>query len=266
MIILHSGSFFDIISHVSKNHFENEDVKMINEKKVVALVPAAGMGVRMGNGTKKQFLKLGELEILNWTLLKLWQSEIIDEIIVIVPPTDINEVVIKIAKWQENMPSAALTKVVLGGDTRQASVYEGLKSVSADFEIVVVHDGVRPFVPIDQLEEMCLQLANYDGTVVAVRATDTLKHVNETGVVIGTIDREFIWAVQTPQVFKLETILKAHAFGRENAILATDDANLIENIGGKVLVVESKKSNLKITTPFDLYVAQAILNAQGEVL
>ncbi len=266
MIILHSGSFFDIMSHVSKIHFENEDVIMINEKKVVALVPAAGMGVRMGNGTKKQFLKLGGLEILNWTLLKLWESEIIDEIIVIVPASDINEVVIKIAKWQENTLSSTFTKVVLGGDTRQASVYEGLKSVSKDFEIVVVHDGVRPFVPINQLEEMCLQLANYDGAVVAVRATDTLKHVNETGVIIGTINREFIWAVQTPQVFKLDTLLKAHAIGREQAILATDDANLVENIGGKVLVVESQKNNLKITTPFDLYVAQAILDVQGDGL
>ena len=264
MIILHSGSFFDIISHIGKFHYKNEGVRMLRDNKVIALIPAAGMGVRMGNGTKKQFLKLGALEILNWTLLKLWQSDVIDEIIVIVPASDIDEVTVKILKWQEQIQTSKTTKVVLGGETRQASVYEGLKCVSDDFQIVVVHDGVRPFVPVELLEEMCHHLMHYEGAVVATRSTDTLKQVDESGVVIGTINRELVWSVQTPQVFKFETLLKAHAFGRKHGILATDDANLIEHIGGKVLVVENKKNNLKITTPFDLYVAEAILNAQGE--
>lgn len=235
---------------------------MIDNKKVVALIPAAGMGVRMGKGTKKQFLKLGALEILNWTLLKFWESEIIDEIIVIVPASDIYEVVEKIAKWQERTKSDALTKVVLGGDTRQASVYAGLKSVDKTFEIVVVHDGVRPFVPIDQLSEMCSCLKTHDGAVVAVRSTDTLKNVDGNGIIVGTVDRESVWSVQTPQVFEVEKLRKAHDVALENDFFATDDANLIENIGGKVLVVESKRSNIKITAPFDLYVAEALLNAE----
>lgn len=233
---------------------------MINDRKVAALIPAAGMGVRMGSGIKKQFLSLEDMEILNWTLLKMWQSEIIDEIIVMAPSTDLEEVIVKISRWQQNAGSSTPTKVILGGESRQASVFEGLKSVSEGVHIVVIQDGVRPFVPVEQLEEMCLKLSACDGVVVALRSTDTLKQVDEKGVITGTIDRDKVWSVQTPQVFNYDKLLKAHELSHSQGFVATDDASLIEHMGGTVVVVESKKTNIKITTPFDLYIAKAILN------
>ena len=238
---------------------------MYRGKKIVALIPAAGMGTRMGTEQKKQFLMLGEKEILNWTITHLLCCLWIDQVVVIAPKEDVDNLESKINKWTNESEFLIPISVIEGGETRQESVYNGLISIqkmeiSPDF--VLIHDGVRPFIPLEQMNLFfdILLDTSFKGVIAGTPVTDTLKKVDSTLKILETVDRSVTWAVQTPQVFEWTALNSAHKNALENKLNVTDDAALLELIGYESKIIECSSDNIKITKPFDLILAEFILN------
>jgi len=149
-------------------------------------------------------------------------------------------------------------EIVAGGKERQNSVYNGLQAVQAgDDSIVLVHDGARPFVKQETIAELVKRAVQQGSAIPGVRVKDTIKRVQD-GQVLDTVERSSLWAVHTPQAFRVSTLKKAHEFAIEQKFLGTDDASLVEAFGEKVYMVEDHYLNIKITTPEDLYFAEAI--------
>lgn len=226
---------------------------------VGAVIPAAGSGNRMNSPLKKQFLVLEGKEVLEWTLINLLNDSIIDEVIIVVPHEEVAETARKTTEWKKLYSFLQLFKVVPGGETRQASVNEGIRQLSPDIDIAVVHDGVRPFVEKNWLRENLDQLSEADAIVAATPAVDTVKMVDENQIVTNTLDRSTLWQIQTPQVFWKKTLEKAHQNAFETGFQGTDDAGLVERIGGRVKLCKSGRFNIKITTPEDLVFGEAII-------
>jgi len=228
----------------------------MNPSKVAAIIPAAGSGSRMGLAVPKQFFELEGIPILIHTLRVFQQAESVGLIVVVVPP--------ECCAWAEDLLQqyrlAKLYKVIPGGRLRQDSVLAGLEVLPAEVEIVVVHDGVRPFVPVSLIES-CLEEAEKSGAAMAaLPAKDTLKSVSAEKVIKHTINRTGIWQAQTPQVFKKSLLIKAYSLAAEKKdFKATDEAGLLELVGHPVKVVEGSETNIKITRQEDLILAKAIL-------
>lgn len=222
---------------------------------VSALIPAAGRGERMGGEVKKPFLLLNDKPIIVHTLSRFQRCDLIDEIIPIVSAEDVDRTWRIVRKYE----FTKVTKVVSGGETRQRSVYNGLRTLGEKTDVVVIHDGVRPFVT-DEIIRGCVERAFKAGAAIAaVPVKDTIKEVSPEGIVLHTLERSRLWAIQTPQVFRKKLILKAHELALERGIEATDDAALVEMMGGKVHVVMGSYENIKITTPEDLILARTLL-------
>ena len=225
--------------------------------KVSALVPAAGMGKRMGAEINKQYLLLAGKPILAHTLQVFQDSPLIDDIYVIIPAAEI-------PYCQEHVVERhVLTKVrriVPGGAERQHSVMNGLQAMAAagDDDVVLIHDGVRPFVPQRVLERAVEMARRHDGALAAVPAKDTVKVVVD-GIIRATPPREDIWLAQTPQAFRYAVIRAAHEIAAAERYLGTDDASLVERLGKDIHIVMGDYRNIKITTPEDLILAEAFL-------
>ncbi len=234
---------------------------MYLDKKVTILVPSAGSGIRMGGQVRKQYLQLRDKEILKWTLENFYKLSFWDELFVIVPYEDVEIVKQKVDIWFYD--EFRKISVIAGGDTRQKSVFNGLSATPKDTEFVVVHDGVRPFLPVKKTLNALDTLNETDelyGIIAAVKITDTIKSVSEKKIIESTIDRDKIWAVQTPQIFKFQTLLEAHQVASEQNLTVTDDAALLEYMDKKVGIFESDRNNIKITEPYDLLMAELVLN------
>jgi 2-C-methyl-D-erythritol 4-phosphate cytidylyltransferase/2-C-methyl-D-erythritol 2,4-cyclodiphosphate synthase len=229
--------------------------------KVAAIIPAAGSGIRMGLSSPKQFYELGGVPILVRTLRVFQHIEAIGHIIVVVPTES--------CPWVEDLvQSNHLTKVyrvIAGGQERQDSVLCGLEVLPDDVELVLVHDGVRPFVPVSVVEK-CLQQAEKSGAAMAaIQVKDTLKAVSRQKMIKKTINRADVWQAQTPQVAKKSLLLEAYALAAEKEdFIATDEAGLLELLGCPVKVVEGSEKNIKITRKEDLILAKAILMESGQ--
>lgn len=224
--------------------------------KVVALVPAAGNGLRMGFPVRKQFMELQGLPVLVWTLRRLAECRLIEEIIPIVPADTVEYCAEEIVDRYE---IHKVKRIVVGGQERQESVWNGLHKVGEEYKYVMVHDGVRPFVSDRLLQECLREAGRHDGVVVGYPVKDTIKDVDKAGFVEKTLRRNHMWAIQTPQVFMREVIYDSYLRAHEAKVQATDDATLVEWAGHKVKVIEGEHENIKITTPFDLTVGEAIL-------
>lgn len=237
---------------------------MYRNKKICALIPAAGSGTRMGMGLKKQYLTLNGKEILNWTLVNLLGHDSIDEVVVIVPTEDLEDVLEKVTHWLDDVHIKKPFKVIAGGASRQASVYQGLLELDGHTDFVLIHDGVRPFVPHGQINTFLDAILDdgVSGVIAGVQVTDTLKRVDNDQVIIETLDRASTWAVQTPQIFDFETLKAAHEVAMERQLTATDDAALLEILGKRTKIVQSDAENIKITKPFDLIIAEAIIKTK----
>ena len=228
----------------------------MNPSQVAAIIPAAGSGSRMGLTVPKQFFALQGIPILIHTLRVFQQAESVGLIVVVVPPES--------CAWTEDLLRqyrlAKIWRVIPGGRLRQDSVLAGLEALPPEVDIVVVHDGVRPFVTAS-LIEICLQEAAKSGAAMAaVPAKDTLKFVSPEKVIEHTIDRAGVWQAQTPQVFKKSLLMAAYARAAGNKdFMATDEAGLLELLGHPVKVVEGSETNIKITRQEDLLLAKAIL-------
>ncbi len=224
--------------------------------RVAALIPAAGAGRRMGSTTPKQFLRIGDREILARTLAVFESCDAISEVWVIVATEYTAECQKTIV---ERYGLQKIRGVVAGGPTRQASVWRGLQHVSEDVELVIVHDGVRPFVT-ELLICQILERAAQDGSAIAaVPLKDTLKRVSAGGEVEMTVPRDSLWRIQTPQAFQHGLLRAAFQHAWHHGVEATDEAGLLEALGHPVKIVESFEHNIKVTTKDDLVWCETFL-------
>ncbi|AGE20698.1 MULTISPECIES: 2-C-methyl-D-erythritol 4-phosphate cytidylyltransferase [Geobacillus] len=218
-----------------------------------AIVLAAGRGKRMNAGMNKQFLELGGEPLIVRTLNVFERDERCTRIVLVVNPAERSRFEQLLARFRIRKV-AALTD---GGEERQHSVYNGLQALAGE-EIVLIHDGARPFVRVHHLHELVNAAVQYGAAIPAVRVKDTIKKANGL-FVEQTIDRSSLWAVQTPQAFRLSLIMEAHEAAKQAGYLGTDDASLVERIGKPVKIIEGDYRNIKLTTPEDLLFAEAIL-------
>lgn len=226
--------------------------------RVVALIPAAGMGKRMGASMNKQYLVLSGKAILARTVEVFQASDFVDEIHLVVPE---EEIPFCRAEVVDRYGLSKVHSIIPGGSERQYSVLNGLRALSCLEEdaVVMIHDGVRPFITQRHLEQAAETAQLHGAALVAVPAKDTIKTV-EAGVVVETPARERLWLAQTPQAFRYGIIRAAHESAAREGFLGTDDASLVERTGARVHVVLGDYRNIKITTPEDMVLAEAFLN------
>lgn len=224
---------------------------------VSALIAAAGQGKRMKSKINKQYLELNQKPILVHTLEVFEKSNLINEIILIVRKDEMEFCKDEILnKYRFNKE----IKLVVGGKERQESIYNGLKAVDKGADIVVTHDGARPFVTIDIIERSIYEALRNKAVGVGVPVKDTIKVVDKNGDIIDTPDRSGLWRIQTPQTFDYKILLEAHEKAINDDYLGTDDCVLVERLGYKVKMIEGSYENIKITTPEDIILGEAILN------
>jgi 2-C-methyl-D-erythritol 4-phosphate cytidylyltransferase len=227
---------------------------------VTAIIVAAGKGTRMREGQRKQYLLLAGLPILTRTLVVFDKCEEIKQVILVIPPDDFSY-------CRKNIlnPAGLSKKVILapGGQRRQESVLNGLKAVDPGCSIAVIHDGVRPFLRNSQLLA-CIDGARESGAcILGVPAYETLKQANASEHIIQTLKRDDIWLAQTPQAFRYDLIRKAHDRASREGYSATDDASLVERLGGTVKIIAGSRNNIKITIQEDFEMARRLYPRDG---
>jgi 2-C-methyl-D-erythritol 4-phosphate cytidylyltransferase len=221
-----------------------------------AIIVAAGLGKRMGESVPKQFLSLLGRPLLAHTLFPFESVQEIREVIVLLP-----------AGWEERCRHEIIekygfkkvSKLVAGGKERQDSVYRGLKEASAKSKLIVIHDGARPLVTKAIIEASLDTASTCGSAVVAIPLADTLKRVESDHLIKKTLKRAGLWLAQTPQTFRREIVLKAYEAAIRDGYYGTDDAALVERAGFEVKVVPGAITNLKVTTPEDLRLAELYL-------
>ena len=228
--------------------------------KVVAIVPAAGQGRRMGGGRNKLFLPLARCPILIRTLETLSSCDLISEVIIAAAPEETAQVEEMLRLWQTNLNLLPI-RVVVGGAERQHSVANALAALPPDTDFVMVHDGARPLVPTQVLTAAVREAGEFGAVIVAVPVKDTVKQV-EAGVVIATPPRETLWAVQTPQIFRRDLLVRAYAQATADGFVGTDDASLVERLNEPVRVVQGSYRNIKVTTPEDMLIAETLFRGK----
>ncbi|MGG3917663.1 2-C-methyl-D-erythritol 4-phosphate cytidylyltransferase [Parageobacillus thermoglucosidasius] len=218
------------------------------------VVPAAGQGKRMKAGMNKQLIELRNEPLIVRTLKVFENDEWCRGIIVVINEAERTQFEQLFSRFHIKK----ITAVVGGGKERQHSVYNGLRAVK-NSDIVLIHDGARPFVTIEQIHELVNEAKEHGAAIPAVRVKDTVKKVCDQ-FVEETVERSGLWAVQTPQAFHVSLVLRAHEQAQKDGYIGTDDASLVERIGGKVKIVEGDYRNIKLTTPDDLLFAEVILS------
>ena len=225
--------------------------------KISAIIVAAGSGNRMKNELiSKQFLKINGKEIFAHSVEKFERLDCISQIVVVTSKHyfDYTLDIEKQYGWEK-------TKVIKGGKERQDSVYEGLKKLDVDTDIVVIHDGVRPFVKEKNILDIINKTIEEGACVLAVPVKETVK-VCEDNKVKETLDRSTLWAIQTPQGFRYKELLNAYEKFQMNNEIATDDAVIMEKVGHKIFIVNGDYKNIKITTPEDIIFVKALLESE----
>jgi len=223
----------------------------------IAIIAAAGAGTRMASDRPKQFLLLAGTPVIIHTLKVFEQCESINEVIVVVPAAESAGFLSLAAKFGLRK----VTRVVPGGATRAESVKRGLQAIrAATAEIVAVHDGVRPFVTVEEIDAT-VAAAQADGAAILVaQVTDTIKQINDRQVV-QTLDRGELRRALTPQCFRYELLRDAYKDADVNDPSLTDESALVEKLGHPISVIEGSAKNIKITTTEDLAIAEAMLTA-----
>jgi 2-C-methyl-D-erythritol 4-phosphate cytidylyltransferase len=224
----------------------------------VAVVPAGGQGRRLGGGLPKQFRRLGGVPLLALTLRALARCPAVEGLVVVVPRAQLAMA----GRLLERFAVPRVLAVVAGGAERQDSVWQGLQAVPAETELVLVHDAVRPFVTARLVARVLSAAAGGGAAICALPVRDTIKRVRD-GLVVGTLDREGLWLVQTPQAFRRALLWEAHDKARRDGAAATDDAGLVERLGAPVAVVPGLEDNVKLTTPADLRWARRRVEARA---
>jgi 2-C-methyl-D-erythritol 4-phosphate cytidylyltransferase len=225
----------------------------------VAIIAAAGQGSRIGSKRAKQFLELAGIPIIFHTLRAFQKCETISEIVVVLPPEDTSEFLSAANKFGVKK----LTRVVAGGKTRAESVYRGLQTIRpATTELVVIHDGVRPFVTSEEIEKTIDAARAHGAAILVGPVTDTIKQINDADMVVQTMNRAKLRRALTPQCFHYELLRRAFEKVDVTDPELTDESVLVERLGKSVAVVEGSSRNIKITTSEDLVIAEAMLAAE----
>ena len=225
--------------------------------KASAIIVAAGSGVRLGSNVPKAFVKIARRMMLSYSLATIRQINSIEELVIAVPEGFENAARAEVAAAGLGIP----VKIAVGGIERQDSVRIALELTSAESDLVIVHDAARPLATA-AIFDACLSAASRAGAAIAaIPVSDTLKRVADSAIT-ATIARAGLWQAQTPQAFRRAALVAAHQRAVEEKIAATDDADLVERTGVRVEVVEASTSNIKITTPSDLAIVEAILAAR----
>ena len=219
------------------------------------LIPAAGMGKRMGSDRNKLLLTLLQKPLLAWTLSAAEASRQISWIGIIGQPYDFADFKAILAELAPTKP----VELIAGGETRQESVDNGLQSLPSSAERVLIHDGARCLATPELFDRCGEELLTCSGLIAAIPVKDTIKIVDETNLIKDTPDRRYLWAAQTPQGFEVKLLQECHEKGRKFGWKVTDDAALFERCHLPVKIVDGEETNLKITTPIDLAIAEFIL-------
>jgi 2-C-methyl-D-erythritol 4-phosphate cytidylyltransferase len=231
--------------------------------KADAIIVSAGKGQRFMEGRKKQFFLLADKPILTHTLDKFENCPLIDSILLVVGQEDMDYCLKEII---EKNRYRKISQIVPGGKRRQDSVKNGMDALSRDANIVVIHDGVRPFVTREMIEDSIHSAQRFGAVVMAMPVKETIKMADADGTVLKTLDRESLWQIQTPQTFQAHVIKEAYQKATENGFVGTDDASLVERLGIKVHILPGSYTNIKITTPEDLILANLFLRMRAHTL
>ena len=241
---------------------KTEALKVSNQTFCSAIIVAAGKSRRMESMVNKVYIDLNGKKAIIRTLEAFQESSMINEIMLVVNEKDIEYCKSKVIDFSV---FTKIKKIIQGGITRQESVHNGLKEISKQSELVLIHDGARVMISQDIIERSIEGAMNYGAVSTGMPVKDTIKVTDKNGFVINTPERSTLWAVQTPQTFKKDIILEAHKRAEELAIKATDDAALVESLGYKLKLIEGSYENIKLTTPEDVVVARALIEDRDSI-
>src|SRR5690349_2380586 len=234
--------------------------------RIAAILPAAGLGTRMGAETPKQFLELDGVPIVILSLRRIASCDLVTDIIVATRADEVArlEERIRAENFRQNV------RVVRGGDSRQDSVAQALELVPNETEIVLVHDAVRPFVTREQIARVIEEARKCRAAILGIPAMDTVKEVKraslpeDVALITATVPRERVVLAQTPQVFATKVLKEAFARGKADGVSSSDEGGLVERLGHGVHVVQGSERNIKITRPADMELAQFYLEQERE--
>ena len=228
--------------------------------KADAVIVSAGKGHRFMEGRKKQFHLLAEKPILAHTLDKFETCPLIHSIFLVVGQEDMGYCMKEII---EKYKYRKISQIIPGGKQRQDSVKNGIDALPEGVDVVVIHDGVRPLVTREMIEESIRSAIRFQAVIFAMPVKETIKMAHPDGTVIKTLDRESLWQVQTPQTFQVNLIKEAYHRAIEDGFVGTDDASLVERMGIKVHILPGSYTNIKITTPEDLVLANLFIKIKN---
>lgn len=233
-------------------------------EKVIAIVPAAGAGKRLGLGINKAFAMLQGAPLLVHCLRMLERTELVERAVVVLAADEVEEGRSLLARYRQEYFPKLPFQVVAGGKERQDSVANALAVIPEDAGYIAVHDGARPFAGREVFARTLAAAMIYGAAIAAVPVKNTIKVIDAAGQVIATPERSTLQAVQTPQIFAAGLLKKAYAYLAAHPAAVTDDASVVELLGNKVVVAEGRYENIKITTPEDLALAEYLLARQEQ--
>jgi len=222
--------------------------------KVGAIIPAAGRGKRIGASVPKQFLEIQGRPLLHHTLMVFASCKLIDYVVLVMPRADVDEMG---EDWLNKYE--IVRKVVVGGEQRQDSVYNGFSSLEKGTDIVVVHDGVRPFTTPQMIIATVEAAQQHGAAITAIPVSDTVKQAAD-GFVKQTVSRDGLWRVQTPQAFQCGLLQQAFKKAKKDSYYGTDEGSLVEYLGERVKIVPGSELNIKITRKEDLVLGESLLS------
>jgi 2-C-methyl-D-erythritol 4-phosphate cytidylyltransferase len=227
-----------------------------DSRKVVAIIAAAGTGKRIGGEFPKQYLKIAGKPVLVYTLEKFDRCQAIGEILLVVKKEKIDLAEGLLKEWGIKKT----IHVIAGGEERQDSIRQALDVLPEQAEWVAIHDGVRPFISLEKINEVIQTGRDFGAAILAIPEKNTIKKAKEEWVE-QTVSRNDIWEVQTPQVFKIDWLKAAYVQAFEKHFYSTDDASLLEKAGYRIRLVRGEETNIKITSPADLIIAKAFVES-----
>lgn len=227
----------------------------------VGVVVAGGSGERFGAAEGKQLALLAGRPMIAWTLEAMQAASSIDAVVVTFDPEGVEALAEAVGEWGADK----VHRVVAAGRERQHSVRSGLEAVPEGTTVVAVHDGARPLAWAADIDACVEALPGWDGVVLGRPAVDTIKAVGQGGLVDRTLERSRLWQAETPQVFEFSTLLEAHRKAEAAGVIATDDAALVEQAGGRVRMVAASGPNVKVTVKDDALLAEAVLARRGRM-
>ena len=222
-----------------------------------AIIVAAGEGRRVGAGISKVYLPIGGRAVLLRTLDQFFRTKRVNNVIVVIARQDLAHCRSLLGSDPQTREQSWILQT--GGSSRQESVSRGLEKVSSDCDLVVIHDGARPFISSELIDRVIEEARARKAVVVGVPVRDTIKVISEDRQILSTPARDCLWEIQTPQAFERSLILKAHQVAQRNDQDATDDATLVERLGKPVYLIDGERTNIKITLPEDLLFAEALV-------